>query len=316
MKKLIFINSFVLIFFISLFINKEAIMSSVKDGVLIWYNSLLPSLFPFLIITHIMIKLGFIYPIKEILKPIFNFFKINSNISFVLIMSILGGTVTNAKCIKELYQKNILTKKESEKALTFTFFSNPLFILGTVGILFLKNKKVGIIIFITHVLTEILIYIIFNKLIKTPNKKEDINIKESIKDFLNNEKKLSFSKVLIESIKEAFNTCILILGTIIFIYIITSSFSFLLPTNPYLNATVKGILEITQGLENVASLNIDMLYKGTLSTMLISFGGICIYIQIISILEDTDLSTLPFFLARILHASISGILFYIIYLTK
>ena len=78
----------------------------------------------------------------------------------------------------------------------------------------------------------------------------------------------------------------------IFIYIITSVLIPLLPQNPYINATIKGILEITQGLIATSNLNIDMHYKGTLSIMLLSFGGISIYIQIISILSDTDLNTL------------------------
>ncbi len=315
MKKTLLINTFVVTFFISIFINKEIIMESVKTGIDIWYNSLLPSLFPFLIITHLMIKLDFIKPIKEILKPIFNILKIDANISFVLIMSILGGTPTNAGCIKELYKEKRISKIEAEKALTFTYFSNPLFILGTVGIVFLNNKHIGLLIFLSHILSEIIIYIIFNHLIKTNFIYEKTNISSSIKTFIKEEKEKHFSKILTESIKEAFNTCLMILGTIIFIYVLTESFSFLMPKNPLINSTIRGILEITSGLSNISNLNIDILYKGILSTMLISFGGISIYIQIISILEDTDLSTFPYFIARILHSSISGIMFYIFYLT-
>ena len=119
--------------------------------------------------------------------------------------------------------------------------------------------------------------------------------------------------VIVKSIKESLSTCFLILGSIIFIYVVTSTLSDLIPTNPYINATIKGVLEVTQGLLETSLLDIPLRFKGTLSIMLLSFGGISIYIQIISILSDTDLSTFPYICARILHSAISGILFFFIY---
>lgn len=310
--KYLFTNICILFFIFMLFKNTEDVLNSVIKGIDIWKNNIFPSLFPFLIISHIMIEYGFIHLFKELLNPILSIFKLNSNASFVLAMSILSGSPSNAKYTKELYLKNKLTKEEAEKTLTFTYFSSPLFILGTLSILLLKNKKVGFLILIIHILTNFIIGIIFRNY-GTPSKREYTNIKLGIKNMILEQKNKKITNIIVKSIKESLSTVFLILGSIIFIYIITSTLIPFIPENSYISATIKGILEVTQGLISVSNLNIDMHYKGTLSIMLLSFGGISIYIQIISILSDTDLNTLPYITARILHSSISGILFYLIY---
>lgn len=295
-----------------LFKNTNDVLSSVIKGMEIWKNNIFPSLFPFFIISHIMIEFGFIHLFKELLKPILSLFKLNASAAFVLAMSLLSGSPSNAKYTKELYKRGDLTKEEAEKTLTFTFFSSPLFVLGTLSLLYLKNRKVGFVIFVIHVLTNLLIGLIFRNY-GSPSKIEKVNIKEGIRKMMLEQKQKKMTNIIVKSIKEGLSTCFLILGSIVFIYIVTSALKDFLPNNPYLNASIRGILEMTQGLVATSYLDMDMRYKGTLSVMLLSFGGISIYIQIISILSDTDLNTKPYIVARMLHSAISGILFYWIY---
>lgn len=295
-----------------LFKSTRIVLESVVRGIDIWKNNIFPSLFPFLIISHIMIEYGFIHLFKEIFNPILSLFKLNSSASFVLAMSIMSGSPSNAKYTKELYLKNKLTKDEAEKTLTFTYFSSPLFILGTLSLLYLKDIKVGYLILFVHIISNFFIGLIFRNY-GIPSKNDKTDIKLGIKKMLTEQKSKKLSTVIVNSIKESLSTIFLILGSIIFIYIVTSTLQNIIPNNPYFNASIKGILEVTQGLFYTSLLNIDMRYKATLSIMLLSFGGISIYIQIISILSDTDLSTKPYIVARVLHSAISGMLLYLIY---
>jgi sporulation integral membrane protein YlbJ len=234
----------------------------------------------------------------------------NPNISFIFVMSLLSGSPSNAKYTSSLYQKKLLTKQEAEKALAFTYFSNPLFILGTVATSFLKNKNIGLTILISHILAEIILIFLFYH--DQNQKYEKINLKKALNEMKQLGYQNSFSSSMIESITDSLKTCTLILGTIVFIYILTSSFSSFMPNNIYLSSTIKGILEVTQGLKAVSLLNIPLIYKATLSTFLLSFGGISIYIQIISILKDTDLNANYYIIIRCLHAAFSSLICYTI----
>lgn len=315
MKKIysILITILIVTYIFLLFMNTEEVLFSVKSALDIWKTNIFPSLFPFLIIAHIMIDFGFIELFKELLKPLMHILKLNPNASFVLAMSLISGSPSNAKYIKELYEKSLINKKEAEKTLTFTFFSSPLFIIGTVGTLYLKDAKTATLILLIHIFSNLIVALIFKKYYISTISEKNINIKLAISQMIKIQKKQKLSTSIVKSIHQSLSTMIMILGSITFIFIITATLSNLMPENIYLNASIKGILEVTQGLKAVSLLEIPMIYKGCLSIMLLSFGGISIYIQIISILSDTDISTFPYFIARMLHSAISGFLFFIIF---
>lgn len=296
-----------------LFKNTSLVLTSVVKGITIWRENIFPSLFPFFIIAHIMIEYGFIELFKELLKPLMVFLKVNPNASFVLAMSMLSGSPSNAKYTKELYQQGRLTKREAEKVLMFTYFSSPLFILGTVSLTYLQNRKLGFIIFICHFVSNFIIAFLFRNYAKSENRDCQIHIKEAFHSMFVIQKSKNIAVIVVKSIKEALDVMFLILGSVTFIFIVTALLSDFLPANGYLNATFKGILEMTQGLQAVSILPLSLFHKGMLSVMLLSFGGISIYIQIISILSDTDLNEFLFVLARILHAAIAGLLFLLFY---
>ena len=56
--------------------------------------------------------------------------------------------------------------------------------------------------------------------------------------------------------------------------------------NDRLSVLVKAVLEMTMGLSSLSLLNINDIYKVIISSMIISFGGLSIHMQVISILDD------------------------------
>ena len=65
---------------------------------------------------------------------------------------------------------------------------------------------------------------------------------------------------------------------------------------------------MTQGLKHISLLNISNNYKALLICMIISFGGLSVHTQILSIISDTKIEYKPFLLARIIHVIISFII--------
>ena len=74
-----------------------------------------------------------------------------------------------------------------------------------------------------------------------------------------------------------------------------------------------GILKAELPPKQKISLNINDIYLAILASMFLSFGGFCIHFQVISVINDTDIKYSNFFIARIFHMIISGILAYLIY---
>lgn len=287
---------------VNIFMNSKEVTENVIFSFDIWKNNIFPSLFPFFVISNLLINYGFVNIVSKLFIPITKLLKVSKECAFVIVMGILSGFPSSAKYVKELVDKNIISSSEATKVLTFTHFSNPLFIINTIGLIFLKNPKIGFLILIIHYSTNFIVGLIFRNYKTEPKENKCLINKQNI----------SFGKVLTNSINESINSLLLILGTITFFLVITSVINNSIPMNSFTNSIINGIIEMTQGLKYVSLLNVSLKIKAVLSTMIISFGGISVHVQIISIIKDSKIKYFPFLIARIIHAIISGLLIFII----
>ena len=293
-----------LIILIEIFLNKILIFNTISYSLNIWITSIIPSLFPLFILSDILINYNITNYIPKAIKKIFTkLFNVSDSIITIFFLSILSGFPSSARNIRMMYDKKIITDKEASHALIFTHFSNPLFILGTISVFFLKNNTLGIIILISHYIPNIILGITTRKLNKPIN--NIYNIK------YNN---LNFSKIMINAIKNSIDTLLTILGTLSCFLVLSSIIINRINLDPYTGGILKGILEITMGLNSIANLNIPNIYKTIITSMLLSFGGLSIHMQVLSFLIDTNISYKKFFIARIYHSILSGILSYILYI--
>lgn len=297
------------ILFLILSFPKE-IVESVKESIILWKDNVFPTLFPFFLISDLLINYGFIELIGELTKRITNrLFNLPGEASFAIVLSMISGSPSNAKYIKKLLDEKKITEKQAEYLLCFTHFSNPLFILGTVSIL-LNDIKIGTIILISHFIGNYILGIF----LKTKEKIniEKINLRKAINNMYNKKKNTSFSISLSESIFKNINTLILILGIIITFTVLSTIINNLLNTNKLNISLISGILEMTQGIKKISLLNIPINIKASIITIFLSFGGISIHMQVFSILSDTKIKYKYYLISRIIHSLISSILVYII----
>jgi len=287
------------LFIYIILINSYQIMESIRFSFSLCINNLFPSLIPFMLLSNILINYNFIDDLSDMLKNITTkFFKVNKNCSFALVMSILSGTPSNAKYLKDLYDNNLINNADIEKCLKFCHFTNPIFIISTIGYTFLNNKKLGLIILISHYTSSFIIGL-FNK--KSKNLKiSNINITSN---------KNNFISILKSSINSTIDTLLLILGIITTCIIITTIINNIFNISDNYKFLF-GIVEITQGLKYLSLSNLNIDIKTIISSFLISFGGICIHMQVFSILNNKKIRYLPYFISRIIHGVLSSIITY------
>lgn len=279
--------------------NHTEVTNSILFSFKIFKNNVFPNIFPFLIISGLLINYGFVDICSKIFSPIMKkLFRINGNASFIFIMSLLSGFPSNAKYTKELYLNGCLDEIEATKILMFTHFSNPLFIIGTISV-FLNSQRIAIIILICHYITNIIIGLLFrNAFISDENKSINKTIPKN------------FGLALSSTIMSCINTLLLIFGTITVFLIITTLLSKQLPLPSFYQSILSGIFEMTQGLKYTSLLDISLKTKAILMTMFISFGGLSVHMQVLSIISDTKIRYQPYLIARLLHCSIAGLLVY------
>ena len=263
---------------ILIFKNYQLVLSSTIDGVNIWFYKVFPYLFIMIIIQDLLINLDFA-----------NFFKRTS--TYIFFMSIISGSPSNAYIISKLVKEEKITKEYGNTCLIFTFFTNPLFLYSILNIIFnslYMTIKIMIIIYISN----FIIYFYYKKDLPVANmygKSSNINLPSSI--------------------KSSINTNLMVLGSIVFYFIISNilikTFNIGYPFNIFL----RGLLEMTQGLNDVIYLNSDI--KVITTIIFITFGGFSIHTQVKCILDEYGLEYKYFLKGRILQLIIAIILTFI-----
>ena len=75
---------------------------------------------------------------------------------------------------------------------------------------------------------------------------------------------------------------------------------------------IKGILEITIGIESLGKIDLPMIYKSVIASCFLAFGGLSVHMQVISQITDTDIKYRYFFIGRFYQMILSGSITYLI----
>ena len=284
-----------LFFLVNLIIYRNLVFDTVGFSLNIWITSLLPALFPFFIVSDILINYDVIkYFPKVIRNSIKYLFNVSDNGLVIILLSMLSGFPSNARNIKNMYLDKKITKEEGEHLLYFTHFSNPMFILGTIPLI-LNSNKISKYILISHYLANIIIGICLRKY----NRVNDSNTSNYKED------KHNFGLVLTTSIRKSLDSVLGILGTLtVFLIISTLLINFFNLDNTS-SLLIKSILELTSGLKELGSYNLLDKYLLIISSCILSFGGLSVHMQVINELIDTDISYKNYFIGRILQVVLS-----------
>lgn len=282
------------------------VIESVNFSISIWKDNLFPTLFPFFVVSSLLLNYGFVDILGNLLsKPMNKLFHLPGCCGFVLAISLVSGFPSGAKYTKDLVENNLITIKQAEQLLTFTHYSNPLFILGMIGSILLNNQKLAYLIMIAHIVSGLLVGIIFRE--KNYYSCENMQKKS-------NKTSKTFGQLLTDSIMSSLNTMFLLLGIVTIFLIISTIIKNIVSLPPILSTIVSGILEMTQGVKLASLMQTSELIKIIIITGIISFGGLSVHMQVLGIISEQKIRYKYFFLARIIHSILAMLLVSIIYI--
>ena len=326
---------FILVLFtICLVVFSSSNLTATKNGLTLWATCVVPSLFPFFVITNLLSHTKVVSVIGKLLDkfmwPLFNVPGIGG---FAFVMGLISGYPVGAKIVADFREKGLVTQNEGERLLAFTNNSGPLFILSSVGISLFGDTKTGLLLLGTHILACITVGIIlarFSKKNKFENSYDTIKIKFERKNDSQscNSENITFKnlgEVLTTSINISISTILMIGGFVVIFSVIISILNqtnildklstLLYPILNFLNIDLEfakpllsGILELTNGVNLVANIPTKLISQNiVLSAFLLGFGGFSVLLQVYSIVSKTDLSMKKYLVGKFLQGIIAGI---------
>ncbi len=272
-----------------LIFKTEQVRCSVIESLKLCGAVVIPTLFPFFVISGVLVNLGFVTVLGKFFSPIAHLlFKVSGKGAVVFIIGIICGYPTGAKVIANMVEEKSLDKCEAERLLAFCNNSGPLFVIGAVGTAMLRNHNLGVILYIIHLLSSIITGVILRnfatdeKLYKN-NEIEANNVAEAI------------SKAIESAVRSVLNVC----GYVVFFAILCDMAK---------SVFLISLLEVTIGAKNLILQGLKEDITLVLLSGIIGFGGICVLMQVQSAVAKVGLSLKFYVLGKIVQSVISMLL--------
>ncbi len=102
-------------------------------GLELWFTKMIPTLFPFMVVSGILIRMNLVKPLCAPLSGLFSrLFGVRENGVFCIFMGFLCGFPMGAKVISDLYKKGELSLEEADYLLAFCNNIGPIYFCGYV----------------------------------------------------------------------------------------------------------------------------------------------------------------------------------------
>lgn len=296
-------------------------VSAATGGLNLCLTVVIPSLFPFFVLSALAVQLDVTKPFNRALATVMTpLFRVGGACAPALVLGLIGGYPVGAKTAVMLYENKACSKAEAERLLCFCNNSGPAFIFGVIGAGIFSSTAVGLLLYISHALSAIIVGILFRYLAPTPY--------TSVPQLPQFVQKVRFSVAYTESVKSAFQTTLQICAFVIFFAVvirfckISGCFSVIAQALSYplhivsigraeIEQLLIGAVELTSG---VAALRGSASMSGTaivLASLMLGWAGLSIQCQVISIVGESALSLRPYLLGKFLQGLISALLTYL-----
>ena len=294
--------------------NPKKYNASIHQGLNLFFVSVLPGLLPFMFFSKILSGLPTIKTMsKRLSKPMQTLFGTSGISGYVFLLSILSGYPVGAKLVADMYEEGFATETDAKKMSVFCTTSGPIFVIGTVGSIMFGSAKIGIILYISHILASVMSGIVFRKNVHETQKIPDI-------------KTSAPHDIITKSMYDTTTNILLVCGYITIFFLIAdilcsmgvvgvmSAPLQLLFDKQSINLSAKGIIlgliEVTRGVKTLSA-NINV-WSVCFACALISFGGLSILLQSMAFLKKCKIKARNFVFAKCVHAVFSFIICFVI----
>lgn len=128
----------------------ETLFASLR-GLSIWWQVLFPALFPFFVISEVLLGLGIVHFLGKLLDPLMRpLFRLPGIGGFVVAMGYMSGYPVGARLTSQLWEQRLITRNEGERLVAFTTTSDPIFLIGAVSVGFFHNVALAPVLAAAH----------------------------------------------------------------------------------------------------------------------------------------------------------------------
>ena len=299
--------------------------AAAREGLGLCLNVIIPSLFPFFVLSTLVVELGLAEylgrALTHVTRPLFG---IGGACASALALGFIGGYPVGAKTAISLYEKGALSRTETERLLAFCNNAGPAFILGAVGAGIFASSRVGGILYLTHAAASLTVGLLFRfyrrapagppRSAPLPREEEPIPA--------GRHRAIRLPTAFVTSVGSSFQS---ILGICAFVIFFTVAIKMLntcgllpllarllgaLPTGldeAAAQRLLTGLIEITSGLWSLQGAEGQLAGKLAMAAFMLGWAGVSVHCQVLTFISRSGLSAKTYLIGKLMHASLSAL---------
>lgn len=289
------------------------IQQTARAALLLCAETIIPSLFPFFVLSILLNRLGFPAALGRFLRrPAGALFGVSGEGASALIIGLTGGYPLGASYIADMCVCGRIDRDEGQRLLAFCNNSGPAFIIGAVGVGAFGSSDTGLILYGVHILSAVLNGMIFT------GERRNLTPSPALTD------ESDLDSAFPDSVKNAVTAVLNVCGFVVIFSVLAglmdsmgyfSRLCLLMGSvtglgSDFIRALLTGLLELGNGAGALRYLPLTPTSL-SLAAFLLGFGSISVHCQTAAVISRAKLKGTLHFAGRLSMAVISAILAYV-----
>lgn len=287
-------------------------IAGAKDGLTLCFNVIVPSLFPFFVLSSLVVDLGLAAYLGRALEGLMRpLFRVSGSCAAAVALGFIGGYPVGARTALQLYQQGLCSKPEAERLLAFCNNSGPAFILGVVGAGIFGDSRVGLLLYLTHALASLLVGLLFRFYGGSERRRTAPPRAKPIQAVT---VPAAFTGAVVRSFQNTLNICAFVVFFSVVLQLLTAFGVFaalaellaLAGFEPeWARRLVAGLLELSSGVSSLRG-GTQLAGRVSMAAFMLGWAGLSVHCQVLSFLVDSGLSAKTYLAGKLCHGLIAA----------
>lgn len=272
--------------YVYLFAFPREASAAVTDGLRLCAAVVLPSLFPYFVLTNCVVSSGIAERVSDRIRFCGRLLNVQNGAS-ALLLGFLGGYPLGAKTLAALAKEDRISNRQASDLLPLVNNGGASLFLSMIGGKLFGSIYIGVMLLCIHILSAVAVSLLFRP-VNTTERTE--------------RRTRSFSEFrFVSAVHDAAATALTVSAFIVVFAVITNAAAQVLGRKSLAALLLSGALELSGGCHAAVSSSLPESLRAALCSLFAGWGGLCIHAQTAAVLDGIDIRFSRYLTAKAMH---------------
>lgn len=291
--------------------NTEIAMEYMTQGLRLCVKTVIPSLFPFMVISELVVSCGIgsavIRPFSSFFKKIF---RLPEAGCCAVLLGMFCGFPVGVKCAVGALKSQQISREEAQRVLLFSTNPSSAFLINAVGVSLWGNKRFGVLLYGTVLLSQLAVGLLFTHVFQSKDSESESPL--SSNGLSKND--LKGVNLFTQAVSSSCFGILLICAYVVFFSTLVGTLNLILQrfnVSVTAKALVFGLFELSGGMNAAAALSVPTV-AALLSAFAAGWSGFSFHCQLLALCDGHKLKLRSYFFAKLLQGVLCVLLFWLL----